>query len=183
MASTIHQTWLKSFRFFNSRNSVVGNKQKGKRGSESHSCKLTIGFDQHLLLAHVLYVDGAVDDELRRGAVILLHLLALVALDLKGISCAEQKGKEMDTRDNQPILHCLRQDCGSNCDTSVVCQNFTELKHKWLFCAKITAERFMFAGHHVYMHVLEMLVRGIWVVLGAFTNMEDLPTSRNNKTF
>lgn len=165
MASAFHQTSLKFFRFFSSRNSIVGNKQKGKRGGESHHCKLTIGFDQHLLLAHVLYVDGAVDDVLRRGAVILLHLFALVALDLKGISCDEQKGKEMNTRDNQLIVHCLRQDCGSNCDTSVVCQHFTELKHKWLFCAKITAKRFMFAIYHVYMQVLEMLVRGIWVVL------------------
>lgn len=47
---------------------------------------LTVRFDQHLLLAHVLHVDGAVDDVLRRGAVIVLRLLALVALDLKGIA-------------------------------------------------------------------------------------------------
>ena len=52
----------------------------------------------------------------------MLHLFALVALDLKGISCAEQKEKEINTEDNQPTLHCLRQESGSNCDTSVVCQ-------------------------------------------------------------
>lgn len=46
---------------------------------------LTISFHQHLLLAHVLHVDGAVDDELRRGAVVVLRLLTLVALDLKAI--------------------------------------------------------------------------------------------------
>lgn len=53
----------------------------------------SIRLDQHLLLAHVLDIDGAVDDVLRRGAVIVLHLLTLVALDLKGISCVEKDSK------------------------------------------------------------------------------------------
>ena len=43
---------------------------------------LTIVLDQHLLLTHVLDVDGAVDHVVWRGAVVLLHLLTLVALDL-----------------------------------------------------------------------------------------------------
>ncbi len=62
---------------------------------KSHICSklhLTVGFDQHLLLAHVLHVDSAVDDVLRRGTVVL-HLLTLVALDLKGISCTVQQEK------------------------------------------------------------------------------------------
>lgn len=70
--------------------------------------RLTIGFDQHLLLAHVLHVDGTVDDVLRRGAVIVLHLLALVALDLKGISChTELKGWKIFT-DGRFINRCSR---------------------------------------------------------------------------
>lgn len=67
-----------------------------KKDSHYSELSLTIRFDQHLLLTHVLYVDGAVDDVLRRGAVIVLHLLTLVTLDLKGISCTveeEQNGK------------------------------------------------------------------------------------------
>ena len=63
----------------------------GKKKKPEGKLSLTIGFDQHLLLTHVLYVDCAVDDVLRRGAVIVLHLLALVALDLKGISCSMQQ--------------------------------------------------------------------------------------------
>lgn len=67
-----------------------GGDEAGPGGSAGLPIMDPIGFDQHLLLAHVLYVDGAVDDVLRRGAVIVLHLLALVALDLKGISCVEK---------------------------------------------------------------------------------------------
>lgn len=67
------------------------------------TASLTIGLDQHLLLAHVLYVDGAVDDELRRGAVVVLHLLTLVALDLKGISCTVE---ERNTFNRQWFVMC-----------------------------------------------------------------------------
>lgn len=54
---------------------------------------LTVRFDQHLLLAHVLHVDGAVDNELRRGAVVVFHLLTLVALDLKGAPCSTEQAQ------------------------------------------------------------------------------------------
>lgn len=81
--------------------------------------RLTIGFDQHLLLTHVLDVDGAVDDVLRRGAVIVLHLLTLVTLDLKGISCSTQQEEDAEysvfhdemkqQTHNQHFLHSVRQ--------------------------------------------------------------------------
>lgn len=50
--------------------------------------RLTVILHQDLLLAHVLHVDGAVDDEVRRGAVVC-HL-ALVALNLQSQACGTQ---------------------------------------------------------------------------------------------
>lgn len=69
----------------------IQSRERSKLHLLRQTLRLTIGFDQHLLLAHVLHVDGAVDDVLRRGAVVVLHLLTLVALDLKGISCRTAK--------------------------------------------------------------------------------------------
>lgn len=46
----------------------------------------TVRFDQHLLLAHVLDVDRAVNDELGRGTVVV-DPLTLVALDLEAVAC------------------------------------------------------------------------------------------------
>lgn len=66
-----------------------------------------IRFDQHLLLAHVLYVDGTVDDVLWRGAVIVLHLLTLVALNLKVISRIEEDSEQ--SRENEQT-HSLPND-------------------------------------------------------------------------
>lgn len=54
---------------------------------------LTIRFDKHLLLAHVLHVDGAVYNVLGCWAVVL-HL-TLVTLDLKGVSCKRIKQRRM----------------------------------------------------------------------------------------
>lgn len=53
--------------------------------TEQTKVGLTISSDQDLLLAHVLDVDGAVNYVFWRRAV-LLHLLALVTLDLEGVN-------------------------------------------------------------------------------------------------
>lgn len=57
----------------------------------SCASKLTVILHQDLLLAHVLHVDGAVDDELWCGAVVC-HL-TLVALNLQRQPCGTQTHK------------------------------------------------------------------------------------------
>lgn len=67
-----------------------GGDETGSRGGAGLTVVNPVFFHQHLLLAHVLHVDGAVDDELRRGAVVC-HLLALVALDLQSPPWPEEE--------------------------------------------------------------------------------------------
>lgn len=57
----------------------------------------TVRFDQHFLLAHVLDVDRAVNDELGRGAVVV-DTLTLVALDLEAVACHTQTGSGPEFR-------------------------------------------------------------------------------------
>lgn len=52
---------------------------------------LTVVLHQNLLLAHVLHIHGAVDDELWAGAVVC-HLLTLVALNLQSQPCEHTAG-------------------------------------------------------------------------------------------
>lgn len=44
---------------------------------------LTVLHNEHFLLAHVLHVDGAVNDEIWSGAVVLPLVLTLITLDLQ----------------------------------------------------------------------------------------------------
>lgn len=59
-----------------------GGDEAGPRRGAGLAVVHPIVLHQHFLLTHVLHVDGAVDDEVWRGAVVC-HLLTLVALDLQ----------------------------------------------------------------------------------------------------
>lgn len=63
-------------------------KKKNSRDVENAGLwmQLTVFLHQNLLLAHVLHIHGAVDDELWGGAVVC-HLLTLVALNLQSQPC------------------------------------------------------------------------------------------------